>query len=360
MPVSIVVGGQFGSEGKGKVSLTLAKRLNAMAAVRVGGTNSGHTVVRRDGCVCAFRQLPAAIVDGGIIAVLPAGSYVDVSILMEEIEFLKLDPSQLAVSPFAKVITSEHKQWEIQSDLGGNIGSTQSGTGAAVIAAIARGARRLDLPTVHAKDHPELKRYVRDTTLLLRGLLDKGHRIVIEGTQGFGLSVLHGKDWPKATSRDTTAAAFASEACVSPRDVDDVTLVLRAYPIRVAGESGPLPRETNWQNVSARAGLPSDFRELTTVTKKERRIAEFDSEVVVNAIAANNPSRIVLNHLDYVDPAVRNGSITLEARRFLDFVEAQIGRPIDWAGTSPGELIDLRLNTSVDSERTLGRTFHIH
>jgi hypothetical protein len=60
MPISVVVGGQFGSEGKGKVALAIARLHHAIAAVRVGGTNSGHTVVRRDGEVCAFRQLPAA------------------------------------------------------------------------------------------------------------------------------------------------------------------------------------------------------------------------------------------------------------------------------------------------------------
>src|SRR5258708_12156 len=103
MPVSVVVGGQFGSEGKGKVSLPIAKRYNPIAAVRGGGTNSGHTVIRRGGRVCAFRQLPAAIVDGGMIAVLPAGSYIDVSILLEEIQSLNLDPTQLAISPHAKI-----------------------------------------------------------------------------------------------------------------------------------------------------------------------------------------------------------------------------------------------------------------
>lgn len=360
MPISVVVGGQFGSEGKGKVALAIARLHHAMAVVRVGGTNSGHTVIRRDGEVCAFRQLPAAAIDGGMIAVLPAGSYIDVSILLKEIEFLKLDPSRVAISPYAKLILPEHKRWEAHSDLSAKIGSTQSGTGAAVLAAIARGAPDFDLPTVHAKDAPSLRIYTRDTTLLLRQILDMGHRVVIEGTQGFGLSVLHGADWPKATSRDTTAAAFVSESGLSPRDVDDVTVVLRTYPIRVAGNSGPLPHETTWQTVSKRAALPGDFRELTTVTQKERRVAEFDPEIVVRAIAANNPSRIVLNHLDYIDPEVRRGTVTKTARQFVEAIESQIRRPIDWVGTSRAELIEFRKNTMISASLDPASPVHIH
>ena len=84
-------------------------------------------------------------------------------------------------------------------------------------------------------------------------------RVVIEGTQGFGLSVLHGGYYPKATSRDTTAAGFLAEAGLSPLDVDDVTLVVRAHPIRVAGEFGTVRqagRTTTWPEIARAAGLP--------------------------------------------------------------------------------------------------------
>lgn len=340
MPVSVVIGGQFGSEGKGKVAHALARHTQAIAAVRVGGTNSGHTVVRSDGSVAALRQLPSAIADSSMVAVLPSGSYIDVDILLEEIRILGLDTPQVAISPYAKIITPEHKKWEKDSELGHKIGSTQSGTGAAVLAAVARGASSLNLPTVQAIDHPALQPYVRDTVKLLRQYLKADHRVVIEGTQGFGLSLLHGGHWPKATSRDTTASAFVAEAGLSPRDVDDITLVLRAYPIRVAGDSGPLPHEVNWSQVAARAALPPDFKELTTVTKKERRVASFDAAVVLQAIEANNPTRIVLNHLDYVDPTAREGTISPIARRFIERVEAEIGRRIDWLGIDPSKLID--------------------
>src|SRR5262249_55501579 len=153
----------------------------------------------------------------------------------------ELGPDQVAVSPMARIITDEHKSWERDAELGSIIGSTQSGTGAAVMAMTARGVANFPLPSVHAEDVPELQRYLKDTGAEARRLLDSGKRVVVEGTQGFGLSVLHGGFWPKATSRDTTAAAFVAEAGLSPLDVDDVTLVIRCHPIRVAGDSGPLP-----------------------------------------------------------------------------------------------------------------------
>ena len=80
MPVSIVVGGQFGSEGKGKVALEIARRKTAAAVIRVGGTNSGHTAIGADGETYALRQLPAAAVDHSVQIILPAGSYIDLAI----------------------------------------------------------------------------------------------------------------------------------------------------------------------------------------------------------------------------------------------------------------------------------------
>ena len=90
---------------------------------------------------------------------------------------------------------------------------------------------------------------------MLRRLLSSNERVVIEGTQGFGLSLYHGGHYPKATSRDTTAGTFVGEAGLSPLDVDDVKMVIRTFPIRVAGDSGELPNETTWKAVAAEANL---------------------------------------------------------------------------------------------------------
>jgi adenylosuccinate synthase len=341
MPVSVVVGGQFGSEGKGKSALEIVRGDRTVAAaIRVGGTNSGHTVIGNDGQRYALRQLPAAAADRSVRVILPAGSYIDVGIFNEEVRRLELGPDQVAVSFMARIITEKHKSWERDADLGRAIGSTQSGTGAAVMAMTARGTAKFPLQSVQAEEVPELQAYLKDTGSEVRNLLDAGKRVVVEGTQGFGLSLLHGGVWPKATSRDTTAAAFLAEAGLSPLDVDDVTLVIRCHPIRVAGDSGPLPGQTSWEHIAAEAGITEDIGELTTVTARLRRVGRFDPEIVRRAIQANQPTRIVLNHLDYVDPKVRDRSLTAKAQAFIEKVEAGIGRRVDWLGIGPGHVLD--------------------
>jgi adenylosuccinate synthase len=339
MPVTIVVGGQFGSEGKGKIALELVRRQAATAAVRVGGTNSGHSAIGADGKTYVFRQIPVASADRSVKVILPPGSYIDIEVFSDEVRLLGLGPDQVAVSPMARIITDQHRAWERQADLTNKIGSTQSGTGAAIISMTVRDAGGFP-PSIQAADVPALQNYLKDTGLELRRLLDAGRRVVIEGTQGFGLSLLQGGYWPKATSRDTTAAGFLAEAGLSPLDVDDVTLVIRCHPIRVAGDSGPLTGETTWEQIGAEAGIATDISELTTVTKKVRRVGRFDPEIARRAIQANMPTRIVLNHLDYVDPQVRSGSLTTKAAAFVEQVEAGIARVVDWLGIGPGRVID--------------------
>jgi adenylosuccinate synthase len=341
MPVSVVVGGQFGSEGKGKTALEIVRRdPTVAAAIRVGGTNSGHTAISSSGQRYALRQLPAASVDRSVRVILPPGSYIDIDIFREEVERLELGPDQIAISSLARIITDEHKSWERDTELGRAIGSTQSGTGAAVMAMTARGAAKFPLGSVQAEEVPELQEYLKDTGSEVRHLLDAGKRVVVEGTQGFGLSLLQGGFWPKATSRDTTAAAFLAEAGLSPLDVDDVTLVIRCHPIRVAGDSGPLPGQTSWEQIAAEAEIAEDIRELTTVTARLRRVARFDPQIVRRAIQANQPTRIVLNHLDYIDSRVRDRSLTSKARAFIEKVEEDIGRQVDWVGIGPDHVMD--------------------
>lgn len=343
MPVSVVVGGQYGSEGKGKTSLHIARNDPSVAAImRVGGSNSGHVGIARDGRRIALRQLPAGAIDGDLQILIPAGSYIDVELLLSECAYLGYDPTNLKISPFAHVITEAHKAWEQCTALREAIGSTLSGTGAAVLSRVARGAG--DLPqAVLAEDIPQLAAFLGDTTGLARKLLDQGRRIIVEGTQGFGLSALHAEAWPKATSRDTTAGSFVAEAGLSPLDVDDVTLVLRCHPIRVAGgQSGPLPQETEWSAIAQEAGIERDLTELTTVTQMPRRVGRFTPEIVRQAIAVNRPSRIVLNHLDYIDPMVGSCELTPKAMQFVEWASEAIGQTIDWVGVSPDRTIELQ------------------
>ncbi|MGY3506748.1 adenylosuccinate synthetase [Bradyrhizobium sp. USDA 4471] len=333
MPVSVVVGGQYGSEGKGKVALAIAREKTARYVVRVGGTNSGHTIIDDHGKPRSFRQLPASVFSKDAVAVLPPGALIDPEIFEKEVAELGLRPDRVKVSPFASLISPEDREMERSIGLVDRIGSTGSGTGAALVRRIGRAAAvRL------AKDEPRLRPYIDDTARLMRDALAKTQRIVIEGSQGFGLSVLHGGFYPHATSRDTTASAFVSEAGLSPFDVDEIVLVLRAHPIRVAGTSGPLEDEMSWKDLAAEAGLAEDYKELTTATRKVRRIGRFEVDVVRRAIAANQPTSIVLNHLDYVDPALTQGMRGALARDFVARVESKIGAPVTLVGFGPDSL----------------------
>jgi adenylosuccinate synthase len=338
MPVSIVVGGQFGSEGKGKVSLELVRRSQSWnfptTVVRVGGPNSGHTAYDRSGKKWALRQMPAGCVDRDVDVVFPSGSYIDVPLLLKEIEQLNYPTERIFISKWARIITAEHKAWESDAGLVGAIGSTGSGVGGAVMASVAREASNFPIRSLDADHSSPLQDFVCDTSDFMRRRLQLNCRVIIEGTQGFGLSLLEGGLWPKATARSTTASAALAEAGLSPMDVDDVTVVLRTFPIRVAGNSGKLPKETTWERVATSAGDARDLREYTTVTNKLRRVGEFDAEIVRRAISVNNPSRLVLNHLDYVGSADQVGQAASKVELFVADVEQQISQRIDWYGFS--------------------------
>lgn len=329
MGVSIVVGGQFGSEGKGKVARWFAEKNQVSTAVRVGGINSGHTVIDAEGHAVIFRILPTAAIDRRVTCVLPAGSYLDVELLFHEIKKAGISPSKVKIHPRAVIITEREIELERKMGLSERLGSTGSGTGAAV------GLRAMRDPKLtFAKDIGELKGFLCDTGELLREEVVQGHEVLIEGTQGFGLSCLHSPYYPKATSRDTSAAGFLSEAGLSPFDVEHIVMVIRSYPIRVHGkESGTLPNETTWEEVTAAAKRQVPIREYTSVTNKLRRVGQFDPDIVLRAIAANRPDQIVLNHMDYIPG--EPGSFSAERAAFVEQVQRQLNRRIDYVGLDP-------------------------
>jgi adenylosuccinate synthase len=332
MPVTVIVGGQFGSEGKGKVAHYFAREQCATVAVRVGGSNSGHTVIDGSGVPRVFRVLPTPALLDNVTCVLGAGSYIDVDVLFAEVKVSRLPPERLLIDPNAFVITNEHKRIESQCGLRERIGSTGSGTGAAAIERIARRSSE------HlARNDPRLNAYTRRSARsFLRQALDRKERIIIEGTQGFGLSVIHSPYYPKATSRDTTAAGFVSEAGLSPLDVDHVVLVVRAFPIRVPGASGVLPCEISWDVLSIEAGWPFTLTERTSVTDEIRRVARFNPGIVLAAIEANFPTQIVLNHIDYFDyVGHRSRRITSRMISAVSAIEFAIGATITHIGIGP-------------------------
>ena len=117
-------------------------------------------------------------------------------------------------------------------------------------------------------------------------------------------------------------------------------MVLRAFPIRVAGNSGPLPNETDWETIARNSGYESDLTERTTVTDMVRRVARFDATVVRAALEANNPNQIVLNHVDYVDESCRKThQLNSKTEQFVALVEREIRSKIDFVGFGPSSIV---------------------
>ncbi|WP_407525993.1 adenylosuccinate synthetase [Lacibacter sp. MH-610] len=324
MPVSVIFGGQFGSEGKGKVAHYFAKELKAKAVIRVGGPNSGHTVIKPNGEALVLKQLPTASILDNVYCIISSGSYINVDILLKEVLQTGIKDEFLYIDPFAVIITEEDILNESKNGLKESIGSTGSGIGSALSNRVNRMSSLR-----FAKDVEALSKYICNTKSMVRHFLLDNERIIIEGTQGFGLSLLHSDLYPYTTSRDTSAAAFVSEAGISPLDVDDVIMVIRTYPIRVGGNSGPLPKEINWEKVTNDSKSKFPLIEFTSVTNKVRRVAEFDAEVVKRAIEVNNPTKIVLNHCDYFDLSgnelLKSQLIISKVKEIENLINSRIG-----------------------------------
>lgn len=328
MALSVVVGGQYGSEGKGKATLYFAKKFGATIVARIGGPNAGHTVYDDEGNMYKFQQLPVGTILPNVVNIIAAGSYINLQLLKKEMEITGASPQNLKIDQNAVIIDDTISSIEKNKEELKNIGSTLSGTGTAVVTRIMRRGN-----CVFAKDIKFLSDYVCDTIPIMRKALDADENVIIEGTQGFNLSVLHSDCYPYCTSRDTTAAAFVSEAGLSPLDVCNVIMVLRTFPIRVAGTSGPFEDEITWDEVQEISGSKEEIVEKTTVTKKVRRVARFDAEQVERAIRVNKPNIIVLNHVDYVDSNWTGKGYLPEMNPELQFFMDNIGANIDYIGT---------------------------
>lgn len=337
MPITIVVGGQYGSEGKGKVAHYFAREMKASFVVRCGGPNSGHTVIDEQGDARIFQQLPTAAILPDVKLAICSGSYIDLEVLFREIKETDLDAGRLFIDPDAVIITKELKAREAGCNLMERIGSTGSGTGAAVAA---RSNREDSLTFV--KDIRELEPFATDVTEILRDALDRHERIIIEGTQGFGLSPLHARHYPYTTSRDTTAAAFLAETGLSPLDVDDVVLTIRAFPIRVAGNSGPLKDEISWETITAEGMHYLPIEERTSVTKQVRRVARFNPDIVKMAVKINNPTRVVMNHLDYLCGAQQR-FCSQRVTDLIHRVQRAITVHIDYLGFGPHSIVSSKI-----------------
>lgn len=302
--LDIVVGGLYGSEAKGHVTQRLVEhRLSESAElwnIRVGGPNAGHTGHDPDGRPWAFRQIPVGVlVSDRVNLAIGAGSEIDLPVLLDEIDRCKeanlLQDGRLYVHAEATLIEDQHKRAE--TALVGAIGSTGKGIGAARADRLMRRAQRLldNLDAMRELDKREVQIVTGEWEI-------DGADVVIEGTQGYALG-LHSGFYPQCTTSNCRAVDFLSMAGISPWAYDQVTpwVVARVYPIRVAGNSGPMKNERSWVEL----GLPE---ERTTVTKKVRRVGLPDWELVRDAVIANGVSnvRVALTMVDQMYPEIAN------------------------------------------------------
>lgn len=331
MSCTIIIGGQYGSEGKGKVTALLANQCSEPWVVRCGGPNSGHSIWDKDGAL-VLRQLPAAALHPDAVLLIGAGCALDVGLLVSEIRRLSVQRERIVVDPRAVLIQQSDLDEEL-ADVS-SIGSTASGTNSACIR---RMRRRSDARL--ATDSNELRKYVRveSVATLLHSRLESGGDVIVEGTQGFGLSLLHGEVYPYVTARDTSASGFCSEVGLSPRHVDFIVMVLRTFPIRVGGNSGPLPDEIDWRDVRTVSGAPVEEPELTSVTHRVRRVARFDIELVRRACRYNKPTSLAVMGLDRLDYRMRGvtapSMLTRLGETFIENLEERTEIPVEWVGT---------------------------
>jgi adenylosuccinate synthase len=327
MTLDVVVGGLYGSEAKGHVTQRLvAQRLTEVTKVwnlRVGGPNAGHTGHDPGGEPWAFRQVP-------------------VGVLLNEAGLLGPGTNKsLVVHGEATLITDDHKVTE--TGLVGQVGSTGKGIGAARAARLLRQADRV------------IDSDVAWDALDLRGIevvtgtgqwRETGSAVVIEGVQGYALG-LHAGHYPQCTTSDCRAIDFLSMAGISPWDPKHagpgrptdlkVWVVARVFPIRVAGNSGPMQGETSW----AELGLPE---ERTTVTKKVRRVGAPDWDLVRQAVAANGGppvARVALSMMDQFYPEVRDLPWSEtdprweRAEKSIRALQDEVGAPISMVLSGP-------------------------
>jgi adenylosuccinate synthase len=339
MPGIVIVGAQWGDEGKGKLTDLLAERADVVVRFQ-GGNNAGHTIVR-DGDEFKFHLIPSGILYPGKTCVVGNGVVVDPAVLIGELDGLRrrgIDPSGLRISANAHLIMPYHVMLDTAGEarLGKlEIGTTKRGIGPCYADKAARlGIRVQDLldPKIlrkkimaalepkqqmlrpFSKDprldlHAMTEEYLRyghriepfiaDTAHLCWDALDAGQTVIFEGAQGTLLDLDHGT-YPFVTSSNPIAGAACVGAGVGPADIDEVWGVSKAYTTRVG--AGPFPTELDDElgaRIRARGG------ERGTTTGRDRRVGWLDLVALRYAVRLNRLSALAMTKLDVlagIDP----------------------------------------------------------
>lgn len=334
--VDVLVGGQYGSEGKGNIVGHIAPEYSLL--VRVGGPNAGHKVYAEP-VPEAYFHLPSGTERAPKAQLLlGAGAVIFPPKLLQEIATHQIAADRLSIDPQAMII--EPEDIEQEKGLLDTISSTAQGVGAAVARKIMGRGGKL-MPAVRlAKDVLELKPFIRDSQALLEKAFVRGDRVLLEGTQGTTLGLHHGH-YPWVTSRETTVAGCLADAGIASTRVRRVVMVCRTYPIRVGGPSGHMELEITYEQLAARSGLDEkDLKatERTTTTNKQRRFAEFDWEQLHRSTLLNGPTDIALTFVDYLSKENRNAfrfdQLQLETVRFIEEVERVSGVAVSLISTN--------------------------
>lgn len=332
MPAMVVVGGFFGDEGKGKMISYLVLKDKPEIAVRGGvGPNAGHTFVL-NGEVHKLRMLPSAILSKDTRLMIGAGVVVNPEILLNEIEKYHVQ-DRFFIDGQCGVIELTHINRDKGEDLRGRIGTTGSGTGPANSD---RALRTLQM----AKNVKELSIYIGDVSNAVNFALDRGEKILLEGTQGTFLSLYHGT-YPYVTSKDVTASGICADIGLGPKRVDDVMLVFKAYVTRVG--TGPLSNELNKEEAQKRGWF-----EVATVTGRERRSAPFNFELAKKAIMLNSATQLAVTKLDVVFPECTHvkeyDKLSEGAKSFIEQIEKTTNVKVILIGTGEDvyDIIDRR------------------
>ncbi len=328
MPCTVIVGAFWGDEGKGKIISYLALKDNLDFCVRTGSVNAAHTVWF-EGKKYALHMVPAAFINPKTRLLIAAGANVDVKTFFSEVELTGVQ-GRIGIDQSASIIEEKHCAQDKASAVNKGIGTTGRGVGPAIEERVRRTAKL-------AKDIPELKPYLADEVQEVNDGIDAGKSVLLEGTQGFMLSLFLGGGYPYVTGRDTGASAIASESGIGPTRVDDVLIVYKSFITRVGG--GPLPGEISKEEAQKRGWF-----ETAAGTGRDRRSAPFDFELAKKTAKINGATQAALTKLDSLFPSCRGakkyGDLPKEAKEFIKEVEAKTGVPVTLIGTGP-EALDI-------------------
>jgi adenylosuccinate synthase len=349
--LTVLVGGQYGSEGKGAIAKHVANNYNVH--VRVGSPNAGHTIYW-DGAKHVMQSIPCGWINPNAQIVIGRGALLNMKQFMKElVHILTYYPDflgRLYIDPEAGILSEKFHEQEggTEGEMHRRIGSTGEGVGPARVARINRDPSEFKQFKDVAAEYGLEMCMVENTPKLLAQWQDGGDNILIEGTQGSALSLLH-SHWPYCTSIDTNAAGIISEVGIAPSRVTDVLMVVRTYPIRVAGNSGYMKNEISWEELNKRMGTTIQ-PEKTTVTKKVRRIAEWDNELFYQSYILNAPTEIALTFADYIDPAItdtRDASKVVNSEKIKRFLQ-NTSMPLElirYVGTGAKTVVDIKEGT---------------